>query len=110
MAKLKLTDTYLRNLKPSGSKQVEIFDTQVTGLSVRHSPGGKIAFCLQYRMDGKKNRRLTLGRYPQMSLSEARTAASQARQTIQTGNDPASLKQQTRSSYEARLFPASSLN
>ena len=66
-----LSDTKLRTLhnKPySGAAEV----TDSNGLSVRITPSGTITFQYRYRWNGKAVR-LTVGRYPAISLKAARS-------------------------------------
>ena len=56
--------------------------------------GGKL-WRLKFRIDGKE-RKLALGRYPEVSLSEARKRRDAAREQIALGNDPAREKQRAK--------------
>ena len=105
MAAQLLTDVLLRTLKPKVGRQVEVFDSKVPGLGIRISPGGTKAFVLWYRA-GRRGRRLTLGRYPLLSLAEARRRAQEALQSASKGGDPAAEKVDARDSYDQNLFPA----
>ncbi len=56
-------------------KQYALTIPTTPGLQIRVSPGGRKAWSLRYQdVDGKQKRR-TLGTFPEMSLSEAETAA-----------------------------------
>ena len=99
-----LTDFSIKQLKPKPNKQFQRFDKKITGLGLRVSPGGAKAFFLAYRFGGL-NRRLSLGRYPTISLSEARQRARDALSQISRGIDPAAEKMRTRDGYKASLFP-----
>jgi hypothetical protein len=61
--------------------------------------GGKL-WRLKYRVDGKE-KKLGLGTYPQVSLSEARKRRDDARDQVATGKDPSREKQ--RSKVRAKL-------
>ena len=63
-----LTDTAIRNAKP-GEKPVRLFDGG--GLYLEVSPAGGKWWRLKYRFDGKE-KRLSLGVYPDVSLKDAR--------------------------------------
>lgn len=91
MSKQTLTDVAIRKLAPPESGQLEVWDARVPGFGVRISPKGTRSFVLLYRMSGKP-RRLTLGRYPVLSLSDARTQAQVALAEIAAGRDPGSLR------------------
>jgi integrase len=73
--KLQLTDRFCQHAK-SDTAQTDYFDETVTGLALRVTSGGTKAWTLLY---GMPRRRMTLGRYPQMSLAAARTAALEAK-------------------------------
>ena len=75
MANCLLTDKYIRALQPTAGRQYDVFDSKVRGLSVRVSPKGTKAFNFLYRM-GYRTRRLKLGIYDELSLSDARTKAT----------------------------------
>ena len=72
-----ISDTKLRTIygKPYSGPQ-EVADAD--GLSVRISPKGVIQFQYRYRWHGKPNR-LGLGRYPSLSLKDARQITADLR-------------------------------
>ena len=72
MPKSHLTDITIKNLKAPISGQTTYWDAGLTGFGVRVSPGGSKTFTVIY---GVERRRVTIGRYPILSLLEARTAA-----------------------------------
>jgi len=92
----KITDLMLKNLRPDGRRR-DILEGE--GFGVRVSERGTISFVWFYRRDGRL-RRLTLGRYPAMTLGEARTAWRKARDARDVGRDPAADKRQR----EARVY------
>lgn len=65
------------------------------GLTFTLSETGTAAWVLRYRYGGRA-RELTLGRYPDISLAEARKRALEARSRIQGGVDVAREKRQAR--------------
>lgn len=87
MRNVTLTDVKLRSLKSGPSGRVEIWDAQLPGFGVRVSPAGTKSFVLLYRMHGR-SRRMTLGRYPQMMLADARAKARTALNAVLCGVDP----------------------
>jgi integrase len=83
-----LTDASVARFKtPAAGQQEEIFDAGYAGLCLRLSYGGTRAFILFYRFGGKL-RRETLGRWPAVSLAEARAAWRKTREAIARGEDP----------------------
>jgi integrase len=68
---MQLTDIVVRNLTPA-DKQRTYFDDTVTGFGVRVSPGGTKTFVL---VCGAERQRITIGRYPVITLADARGEA-----------------------------------
>lgn len=84
----RFTDTSLRALKP----QAERYDIREgDGFMVRVFPSGAKSFCYVYDHNGKRNR-LTLGRFPEMSLKDARAAHRDAQSLRHAGINPATAK------------------
>jgi hypothetical protein len=98
-----LTDALVRNLARHPKKQVDHYDNKIRGFGVRVSPQGTKSFFVWYRV-GDDGRRLTLGRYPTMSLAEGRKRAQQALLEVASGKDPAAEKQRARAAYSGGLF------
>ena len=80
---VRLTDTSVKNLKPQG-RRFEVFDAQVPGFGVRVAPSGRKTWIAFGRQHGRRAR-ATLGVYPQMSLAEARVAATEALKAMRDG-------------------------
>jgi len=80
-----LTDAQLRNLTERGKH----FDGG--GLYFDLTNAGGRYWRLKYRAGGKE-KLLSLGVYPAVSLKAARTKAEEARKTIKAGGDPAELR------------------
>jgi integrase len=99
--RVRLTDKFCAAAK--SAKQADYFDETVSGLALRVSPTAK-AWTLHYtRADGRRAR-LTLGRYPQLSLSAARAQALEAKAAIANGSDPAPAKTGTLQSVVDEYF------
>ena len=79
-----LTDTAIRNAKPS-QKPVKLFDER--GLYLEVSPAGGKWWRLKYRFDGKE-KRVSLGVYPDVSLKDARDRRDASRKLLSDGIDP----------------------
>lgn len=69
---MQLTDISIKALKPPAKGQVTYTDDTVPGFGVRISQGGIKSFVVVH---GRNRRRTTIGRYPTISLQEARKAA-----------------------------------
>ena len=98
-----LTDAAIRNLKPLSSQQFEVWDQAISGFGLRISPSGTKAFVLVYRLGGKP-KRITLGRYPDLSLAKARAAAYSAKSKIAVGHDPKPEKPKAHSRRTEHTF------
>src|SRR5207244_5632830 len=85
-----LTDRFVRALKVSGQR-TEIGDASCRGLSIRCTPAGVKTWTFAYKLNGRM-RRITLGEYPALGLSEARTQADERRAQRHAGKDPRALQ------------------
>jgi integrase len=89
LPKKHLTDKTIQHLKPPTDGQLEVFDLAYPGLALRIGHGGAKAFVLFYNSSGKLKRE-TLGRWPAVSLADARDAWRKTRELIGKGEDPSS--------------------
>ncbi len=87
-----LTAARLRALKPK-TKLYRVADT--AGLCIEVQPQGSRYWRLRYRFAGKE-RMVSLGVYPETSLSEARRKRDKARELIAQGIDPSAKRRQDR--------------
>src|SRR6516165_4161780 len=95
MAKRQLTDRFCASAKArDGEAHTDYFDTQVSGLALRVSKWGRKSWTLHYTLGGKR-RRLTLGAYPSISLSAARTRVEETKPAIAEGRDPSLTTNET---------------
>jgi integrase len=83
----KLTEAVVRDAAPADARDYQIFDSEVRGFAVCIYRGGGRAFTLDYRYAGRQ-RRMTFGRWPEWSVSAARTRAKELRRDIDAGGDP----------------------
>jgi integrase len=102
-----LTDLQIRKLVPRPRERFEVWDARLPGFGVRIAPTGTKSFILVYRHKGRP-RRMTLGRYPVLSLADARKRAIEALAGLARGADPQSQKMiaQTSTRFDdvVRLF------
>ena len=80
-----LTDKEVKNAKPR-KKRIRLFDERALYLEV--SPAGGKWWRLKYRFGGKE-KRLSLGVYPDVSPKAARDRRDAARKLLNDGLDPA---------------------
>lgn len=82
-AEVRFTDAYIRNLKPSDARY-DVFDANLAGFGLRVSPSGTKSWIVLSRNLNRKTR-ATLGRYPQLSLADARQRAMTSLQMMADG-------------------------
>ena len=85
---MRLTDIAVRNLKAPVKGQKTYFDDALSGFGVRVSEGGIKSFVV---VSGRSRTRTTLGRYPVISLADARDKAKEllAQKTLGKHEAPA---------------------
>jgi integrase len=83
-----LTELSVQRFRVPKTGQTEVFDLGYPGLALRIGNGGAKTFVVFHRHGGKLNR-LTLGRWPEVSLGAAREGWRKAREAIARGEDPA---------------------
>lgn len=91
-----LSDTAIRNAKPT-SKAFKLYDE--SGLFVLINPNGGKWWRFKYRFDNKE-KLLSLGTYPEVSLKDARQKRDAARKLIAGGVDPSAARQAEKSSRD----------
>ncbi|MCX5830529.1 MAG: site-specific integrase [Deltaproteobacteria bacterium] len=92
-----LTDLQVRKITPK-SERFELLDAN--GLYIRVMPTGAKTWMFRYNFHGAP-RRLTLGRYPAVTLAEAREKHAHATQDIQKGIDPGAVAKEEKSKLKA---------
>lgn len=97
-----LSDTKVRMTKPTG-KPLKLFDGG--GLFLLVTPTGGKLWNFKYRFEGKE-KKLSLGAYPDVSLAEARKKRDQARALLAKSVDPSDTKkaQKAAASQETETF------
>src|SRR5262249_40537765 len=85
--KRSLTAAAVDRIKPPAAGQTDHHDQGFPGLALRVSYGGAKSWVHFYRHGGKLHR-ATLGRFPAMSLAEAREAWRNARKLVAKGENP----------------------
>ncbi len=95
---MSLTNTAIRNAKPR-TKPVKLFDER--GLYLEVSPAGGKWWRLKYRFGGKE-KRLSLGVYPDVGLKDARDRRDASRKLLADGIDPSENRKATKSAQVDR--------
>ena len=85
-----LTDTTIRNLKASDRPQ-KFFDER--GLFLQISPAGGKLWRLRFQYAGKE-KLLSLGKYPDVSLKDAREKRDEARKLLADGINPSAHRKE----------------
>ena len=83
-----LSDTAIRAAK-AGLSPIKLFDAN--GLFLLLQPSGGKLWRLKYRYAGKE-KKLSIGRYPDVSLKEARRRRDDAREMLANGLNPEEQK------------------
>jgi len=77
---------------PATGERVVFHDAKAKGLQVRVTSAGVKTFSVRRRIKGGAVERVTLGRYPEMSIEHARRQAAEINAAIEGGANPAEAK------------------
>jgi len=91
-----LTDKFVKHLSAPAKGNRIFYDRQIPGFGVRITAGGAISFILNYYIHGRE-RRITIGKYPEWSVIAARNRALELRREIHEDVDPLQQRQHRRS-------------
>lgn len=94
-----LSDTTIRNAKPS-TKQIKLYDER--GLFLIVTPVGGKWWRFRFKFDGKE-KLLSLGTYPDVSLKDARERRDEARKLLANGVNPSENRKIQKSARVDRL-------
>lgn len=83
----RLTDALVRRASAGDRAQVFFWDAEVKGFGLRITNKGAKSFILDYRVGGRQ-RRITIGNYPDWSVKAARTEAGDLKKLVDKGEDP----------------------
>jgi hypothetical protein len=99
--RLKLSEKTLRDAEPVEGRSYQIFDTEILGLSAQLQRSGARAFSLDYRFAGRQ-RRMTIGRWPEWSVTAARERAKELRRMIDEDLDPLATREDLREAPQVK--------
>lgn len=91
---MNFTQSRVRNIEPRDTR-FEIRDDKQSGLLLRVTPSGKKSWCLSYRFNGRP-RRLTLGRFPELTVDKARQQAHKMMAQVYERIDPGEERRRAR--------------
>jgi integrase len=86
-----LTAHFVEKAKPAATRQ-EIVDAAAPGLRLVVQPSGSKSWAYRYSF-GRRHRKLTLGPFPMVTLSDAREKARDAHKRLELGIDPGAPEQ-----------------
>jgi hypothetical protein len=98
-APMPLTDVKIRNTKPT-AKSFKLSD--MGGLYLEIYPNGRKWWRLKYRFNGKE-KRISFGVYPEVTLSNARDRRYKARKQLANGIDPSQDRKAQKTAEDDRL-------
>lgn len=84
----RLTDRIVAKLIKPETGNTVYFDSEVGGLAVRVTAGGSRSFVLCYRTRAGRQRRYTIGSFPDWTVTAARAEARELKRQIDQGGDP----------------------
>ncbi len=91
MATIKLTDTIVKDLKKPETGNRITYDTEVKGFGCRLTAAGARSFILNYRTRSGRERRYTIGAYPDWKVAAAREEAKELKKAVDRGEDPLAI-------------------
>jgi integrase len=77
---------------PEAGKRAVYLDKKTTGLQIRVTSSGAKTFSVYRRTKGGQPERITLGRFPDMTIEQARKLAARVNTEIEEGSSPALVK------------------
>jgi integrase len=89
------TDKLVESLEKPATGNRVYYDKLVKGFGVRITSAGARAFILNYRIDGRE-RRITIGSYPDWKVKAARDHAKLLKRQIDVGEDPMQAREDAR--------------
>jgi integrase len=102
-ARTALTHRYLETMKAEAAAY-RIPDARCAGLAIRVAPSGVVSFDLAYRVAKSKTfRRLSLGKFPDVSLEGARGRANELTRAARAGRDLIAEEAAIKRTAEARF-------
>lgn len=93
---INFTKTTIEDLPIPLKGRQEYLDSRLAGLRLRVTSSGTKTFCLLKRIRGGGMERITLARYPAMTIEQARRKAAEVLGRIAEGNSPAEVRRAIR--------------
>lgn len=97
-------DAMVKALKPMEGKRQEIPDPKTSGLAIRVTPTGVKTWAFRYRNAVNRQCRVTLGRYPMITLAEARLKAKLLVGEVASNKDPVAERKKEKARLAAEAL------
>lgn len=95
-----IDDALIKRIRANAANErrtLEVADDAIKGLRCRASYGGSVGFYLLYRPRGERRmKRVLIGKYPEMKISEARRKATTLKGEVSAGGDPVQRQKEER--------------
>lgn len=91
----KLNDKLVKKLPAPSSGNKITYDNDIRGFGVRITAKNAVSFILNYRIHGRE-RRYTIGSYPDWSVTAARAEAKDLKRQVDRGEDPLEVREEAR--------------
>ena len=98
---VEITETLIAGLRPPTTGRIEVLDSRAAGLALRITAADIKSWAVRGRLPTGKRVRVTLGKYPQLGIREARRKAREALGDISKGTDRTAAKRAERDAEAA---------
>lgn len=96
MAAEKLNDATIKKVIPPEKGYTLLWDSEVRGFAARITAAGARSFIVNYRAENGRERRMTIGSFPDWSSAAAREKAKEIKRRVDAGEDPMQDRHETR--------------
>jgi integrase len=88
MAATRLTDAVVRRLEPPERGNKIVYDSVTRGFGIRTTSNNAKSFVLTYSTHAGRQRRITIGSFPDWNTTQARERAKELKREVDAGGDP----------------------
>src|SRR3954471_14411518 len=101
----KLTDAYVKSIRPPANGRAEYWDAVTPGLCLRVTAAGAATWSFRYRPrdGGKAYERVTFGPAARLTLADARDRAARTRGQVVDGENPQQTRREKREAAKSAL-------
>lgn len=97
----RISDRFVKSLEAPNKPNRIHYDTELKGFGIRITRAGQKSFVLNYYSKGRE-RRITIGPFPEWSVTAARLRAAELRRAIDAGTDPLEQRKADRTAPTVR--------